>query len=166
MATSKPSMSTYEELNKRLVESREGFQKATDVDAVFDAVTRREARYLWPNYQHYTTLSRLQAKLEGLWYLSRGDSTRLNDAQECKKFGSPDVLSHVWESCFSAATAESAAMWAMYCKNSPFAVRITIPNSVMNKEHESDVVELISGMLVRQGCQQLARSIAAFCLAL
>jgi len=131
MAERKSALTALEVLKHRLEVQRSEFQNATDVNGVLDVVTGMASRYLWPNYQHYTTLSRLQAKLEGQWFLSRGDSTRLNDAQECRKFGSPDVLSHTWESCFSAATAESAAMWAMYCKKSPFAVRITIPNAVM-----------------------------------
>lgn len=111
------------------------------------AETFKDARQIaWPEqpiyhsyYQHYTTLDRVVTKiLKQEWWLTRSDSVRLNDLQEAKKFGNPQLLKRTYQASFSKGTAESAAMWGLYVRDNPFAVRVLIPGKAI-EEWMSDV---------------------------
>lgn len=85
-----------------------------------------------PYYQHYTTLDNVVTKiLKQEWWLTRSDSVRLNDFQEAKKFGNPQLLKRTYQASFSKGTAESAAMWGLYVRDNPFALRILLPGKVI-----------------------------------
>lgn len=85
-------------------------------------------------YQHYTTLSRVLDKLiTRRWYLTRGDSLKLNDLKEAKKYGCDnEALMHkTYIMCFGNGAGESVAMWGIYAKQDPLAVRISLPRRIV-----------------------------------
>jgi hypothetical protein len=125
--------------------------KLTDFDArrfeFASAKTFKDAcQIAWPEYpiyhpyyQHYTFLDSVVTKiLKQEWWLTRSDSVRLNDLQEAKKFGNSQLLKRTYQASFSKGTAESAAMWGLYVRDNPFAVRILIPGKAI-EEWMSDV---------------------------
>ena len=103
------------------------FRNAANLEQIIE-VLRKAKGGVHPNCQHYTTLNRLLTKIRDCkWYLTRADCVRLNDLQESRKFGDVAKIPRVWQSSFTVETSESAAMWALYCKESPFALRISLP---------------------------------------
>lgn len=83
-------------------------------------------------YQHYTTVDALLAMIEGQsMRLTRGNSLSLDDNRECQKYGDDDSWNHTYIGCFSYGGAESAAMWGLYCKGDPEAIRIKISQKDM-----------------------------------
>lgn len=89
-------------------------------------------------FVHYTTLPRLAQKVESKrWWLTRSDSDCLNDVQEAKKFGNPELLCRMYQSSFSYGTgAESAAMWGLYCHGDPLGVMISLSGVAMREWFE------------------------------
>ena len=84
-------------------------------------------------YQHYCQLDSILGKiLQRRWYLTRCSSSRLNDLHEPQKFaGKTKFLYRTYVMCFGHSRSESAAMWGLYGKNNPFALRVTIPGNVL-----------------------------------
>ena len=84
-------------------------------------------------YQHYCHLDRiLQKIIQRRWFLTRCSSLRMNDLQEPKKFsGDTDVLCRTYTTCFEHCLSEDVAMWGLYGKRDPFALRVTIPGKVL-----------------------------------
>lgn len=79
-------------------------------------------------FQHYTKLERvLQMITDKRLYLSRLDSLSLNDLRECKKYQSQAAATKTYIACFGQGSSECAAMWGLYGKGNPLAVRIKIP---------------------------------------
>ena len=103
------------------------FRNANDYETMIEVINSARGN-AHPNCQHYTTIDRLLTKIrDWKWYLTRADNVRLNDLQENRKFGDAKLIPRIWQISFNAETAESAAMWALYCRQSPFAVRISVP---------------------------------------
>lgn len=79
-------------------------------------------------YQHYTTLDSVLTKIsKGQWWMTRSVAESLNDLQEVKKFGSQRVARKTYQASFIRGVDESTAMWGLYCRDNPFAVRILMP---------------------------------------
>ena len=84
-------------------------------------------------YQHYTSLRRVLDKIAGDWWLTRSDSDRLNDQQETVKFGKKSVARRMYQTSFCHGANEDAAMWGLYQRCNPLAIRITIPGKTMER---------------------------------
>ena len=57
---------------------------------------------------------------------------KMNDLQEPLKFaGKTDILSRTYITCFEHCLSEDVAMWGLYGKSDPFALRVTIPGTVL-----------------------------------
>ena len=83
-------------------------------------------------YQHYTTLSSVMTKIcLGQWWLTRSTAVSLNDRQEAKKFGDWELAERTYQASFVRGVDESAAMWGLYGRNNPFAIKILIPEAAM-----------------------------------
>ncbi len=81
-------------------------------------------------YQHYTTLSRVLEKIiTRRWYLTRGDSMKLNDIKEPKKYGCDNeaLMRRTYITCFGNGAGENVAMWGLYAHKDPLAIRVSIP---------------------------------------
>lgn len=82
----------------------------------------------WLSGELSTTLPYLMANiLNGKWYLKRSTSQRFNDLQETKKFGKAERAAHTYQLSFGKGVRESAALWGLYGKDNPFAVKVLIP---------------------------------------
>ena len=84
-------------------------------------------------YQHYCRLDRVLGKIiQRRWFLAQCSSLKMNDLQEPRKFaGETDVLKRTFITCFEHCLAEDVAMWGLYAKNDPLALRVTIPGKVL-----------------------------------
>lgn len=83
-------------------------------------------------YQHYTTIDKVVAKIKTKrWYLTRLDSLSINDFHEAYKYSSREEARRTYIASFGHFGGESAAMWSLYGKNSPFACRVSLSKSVM-----------------------------------
>lgn len=84
-------------------------------------------------YQHYCSLDKILGKIiQKRWFLSRCSSLKMNDLQEPLKFaGKTDILSRTYITCFEHCLSEDVAMWGLYGKSDPFALRVTIPGTVL-----------------------------------
>jgi hypothetical protein len=112
-------------------EIKEHFIASETIEEAF--VRGNGAILMGHNCLHYTTLSRLYQKLATKrWWLTRSDSVRLNDAQECRKYGDSELLSRTFQGSFSLGAAESAAMWVLYNKAMPHGVMVSIGKKAMN----------------------------------
>lgn len=87
---------------------------------------------LHKSFVHYTTLSRLvQIVTSGRWWLTRCNTDGLNDVQEAKKYGNPELLGRMYQASFAYGSAESAAMWGLYCPGNPFGIMISLGGNAM-----------------------------------
>lgn len=87
-------------------------------------------------YQHYTTLSRVLEKIiTKRWYLTRGDSLKLNDFKEPKKYGCDNgaLMRRTYIACFGNGAGENVAMWGLYAHKDPLAIRVSIPRRTINQ---------------------------------
>ena len=84
-------------------------------------------------YQHYGQFDRILSKIiQKRWYLTKCNSSSLNDLKEPKKYaGNSDILRRTYITCFGHYLAEDVAMWGLYGKNNPMSLRVTIPGKVM-----------------------------------
>ena len=84
-------------------------------------------------YQHYCPLDKILGKIiQRRWFLSKCSSLKMNDLQEPRKFaGETDILRRTYITCFEHCRSEDVAMWGLYEKNDPFALRVTIPGKVL-----------------------------------
>lgn len=105
-------------------------------------------------YHHYTTLDRvLKMICSRRWVLTRCTCLAINDLQEPKKFNdASNVLGKTYIACFGHGTTESAAMWGLYGKSNPFALRIIIPREKMSRWMQE--IEFVKG---RCGESRMAR---------
>ena len=96
-------------------------------------------------YHHYTTLDcALKLISSRRLLLSRCNSLFINDLQEPKKFNDDsDVLSRTYIACFGYGRVENAAMWGLYGRKNPFALRIMIPGEKLRQWMEE--IEFIKG---------------------
>lgn len=100
---------------------------AAAANIVLDGMLHKRA------YQHYCQLDSILTKiLQRRWYLAKCSSSRLNDLQEPQKFaGKTRFLNRTYITCFGHSLSESAAMWGLYGKSNPFALRVTISGDVL-----------------------------------
>lgn len=94
---------------------------------VLDGILHKSA------YQHYCSLERVLGKIiQKRWYLSKCSSKKMNDLQEPVKFaGETNALKRTFIMCLGHSLSENAAMWGLYGKSNPFALRVTIPGQVL-----------------------------------
>jgi len=97
-----------------------------------------EAREIaWRNlseqyYCHYTTLPNLLATIySGKWFLRRSTSAKLNDLVESSKFGKVCVANCTYQLSFGKGVRESAALWGLYGKGNPYAIKVLVPRDEM-----------------------------------
>ena len=112
-------------------EQKESFKKAKTTKGAFRAAWCNAPAH--KSYQHYTSLDTvLKIIMSERLILSRGDSAKLNDLREGKKFGGdPERMKRSYIACFGHGAGESVAMWGLYGKSNSLAVRITIPGAAM-----------------------------------
>ena len=87
-------------------------------------------------FQHYTTLSRVLEKLvTRRWWLTRGDSPKLNDLREAVKYGCSNdaLMRQSYILCLGNGAGENVAMWGLYARNNPLAMRISLPCVTVEK---------------------------------
>ena len=83
-------------------------------------------------FVHYTTLpSVVQIITSGRWWLTHASSDSLNDVQEAKKYGNPELLGRMYQASFAYGSAENAAMWGLYCPGNPCGVMISLDGKAM-----------------------------------
>ena len=106
------------------------FSKATSLAAAADVVWNRTASGRGM-YQRYTTLDKvLKIIRDGRWYLSRGDAQNdLREAKRSKEIAA--VMRRTYLMCLMKGAGESVAMWYVYGRNDPLAVRISIPRTTI-----------------------------------
>lgn len=78
-------------------------------------------------YQRYTTLDKVLKMIrERRWYLSRGDNQ--NDMREAKRSAAIEKeMRKTYLMCLQKGAGENVAMWGLYGRNNPLAIRISIP---------------------------------------
>lgn len=87
-------------------------------------------------FQHYTTLSRVLEKIvTRRWWLTRGDSPKLNDLLEAVKYGCSNdtLMRQSYILCLGNGAGESVAMWGLYARNDPLAMRVSLPYVTVQK---------------------------------
>lgn len=88
-------------------------------------------------FVHYTTLSSIENIFTSRrWWLTHSTLGELNDVQEAKKFGNHEILKRMYQASFSYGSAESAAMWGLYCTGNPSGVMISISGKAMREWFE------------------------------
>ena len=107
------------------------FAQQTSLIDVLNLV--RDGGVIHGYYQHYTSLRRVLDKIAGDWWLTRSDSDRLNDQQETVKFGKKEFARRMYQTSFCHGANEDAAMWGLYQRCNPLAIRITIPRKTMER---------------------------------
>ena len=133
-----------------MIEKRETeFTNAKTFDAAASKVLQKCAGYSF--YQHYSHLESILTKIiQKRWFLTRCSSKKMNDLQEPLKFdGGTGLLDRSYVACFGHGMTESVAMWGLYGKSSPFALRVTIPGNTLEK-WMSDI-EIQSGVKAQKG---------------
>lgn len=117
---------------RKVLRQKECFAKSETLREAFFMLNRgidAHARFL-----HYTTLPRVvQMLTSGCWWLTRADAGHLNDAHEAKKYGDPKLLCRMYQASFAYGSAESAAMWGLYCPGNPLGVMISVNGAEMRK---------------------------------
>ncbi len=110
-----------------------------------------------PSYQHYCHLDRILEKIaQRRWYLTKCSSPELNDLRErCKFAGSTDVLNRTYMMSFGHCRAENVAMWGLYGKSDPLALRVTIPGSVLENWMRRIEVKIASGRNAEQAIKAM-----------
>lgn len=117
---------------QKTLQQKERFAQSESLEKAFHRVNR--GIDLHGRFIHYTKLSRVVQMFEsGRWWLTRADSDSLNDVQEARKYGNPELLGRMYQASFSYGSAENAAMWGLYCPGDPFGVMISIDGKAMRK---------------------------------
>lgn len=92
----------------------------------------KKATSLHGFFQHYTSLECLVSMIVNReFWLTRGDSVRLDDQLEWRKYGNKAEWRRTFIGCFSHGTTENAAMWGLYGPKSHLSVRLSIPRETM-----------------------------------
>lgn len=108
------------------------FRRKTTLRECLDIA--REATQYHGFFQHYTSMDRLVSMiLYQQFWLTRGDSSRLDDQLEWQKYGRQAEWRRTYIGCFSHVNSENAAMWGLYGPKNHDSVRISIPNEKMVK---------------------------------
>ncbi len=119
------------EQRKKLLQ-KERFAKSESLAEAFHMVKRGIDAH--GRFVHYTTLSCVvQIITSRRWWLTRSVTDRLNDVQESKKFGNPEILGRMYQASFMYGSAESAAMWGLYCPGNPLGVMISLNGNAMKE---------------------------------
>ncbi len=119
------------EQRKKLLQ-KERFAKSESLAEAFHMVKRGIDAH--GRFVHYTTLSRVvQIFTSRRWWLTRSVTDRLNDVQEAKKYGNPELLERMYQASFMYGSAESAAMWGLYCPGNQFGVMISLDGKAMRE---------------------------------
>ena len=119
------------EQRKKLLQ-KERFAKSESLAEAFHMVKRGIDAH--GRFVHYTTLSCLiQIFMSRRWWLTRSVTDRLNDVQEAKKYGNPELLERMYQASFMYGSAESAAMWGLYCPGDQFGVMISLDGKAMRE---------------------------------
>lgn len=85
-------------------------------------------------YYHYTNLSSAVNIISSQsFWLTRGNSSSMNDQHECHFKGTDDIWDKTYLASFSFGDSENMAMWGLYCLPWEEAVRISIPKKEMKK---------------------------------
>lgn len=86
-------------------------------------------------YQHYSRMESVLTKIiQKRWFLTRCSSKKMNDWQEPRKFDNwQGALKRSYVACFVRGSAEDVAMWGLYGKSNPLALRVTIPGKTLEK---------------------------------
>ncbi len=84
------------------------------------------------NYHHYTDIDSMLKMIDsGFFHMTRGNSTMMNDQQECLVKGARRVWNRTYIGSFAFGESENMAMWGLYSLPWEDAVRITIPRKAM-----------------------------------
>ena len=117
---------------KRTLRQQEYFGKSESLKEAFHMVSGGADAH--ERFIHYTTLSRVfQNFTTKRWWFTRSDFDRMNDTQEAKKFGCPELLSRTYQISLSYGSAENAAMWGLYCPGDPFGVKVSMRGTAMRE---------------------------------
>lgn len=115
---------------RKVEKQRQCFAKSETLDEAF--VMAKGGINLHHRFVHYTTLSRLvQIIMSRQWWLTRSDTVRMNDVQEARKYGNPELLGRMYQASFGYGSAESTAMWGLYCPGDPLGVMVSIDGKAM-----------------------------------
>lgn len=128
------AMSGKDNMNQNKPKKGEIKERFSQQTSLIDALNLvRDGGVIHGYYQHYTSLRRVLDKIAGDWWLTRSDSDRLNDQQETIKFGKKEVARRMYQTSFCHGANEDAAMWGLYQRCNPLAIRITIPGKTMER---------------------------------
>lgn len=117
---------------RKVLRQKECFARSRTLEEAFFMADRGICAHR--RFLHYTTLSRVaQIVASGRWWLTRSDYDHLNDVQEARKFGNSEILGRMYQASFEYGSAESAAMWGLYCPGNPLGVMISLDGKVMNE---------------------------------
>lgn len=99
-----------------------------NAESVEDAVAIAWRNLSEDYYCHYTTLPNLLATIyTGKWFLRRSTSEKFNDLVESSKFGDANVAKCTYQLSFGQGVRESAALWGLYGKENPYAIKVLVP---------------------------------------
>jgi len=109
------------------------FSKAESFDLAAGMVLNKCVGYHC--YQHYSRMESILTKIiQKRWFLTRCSSKKMNDWQEPRKFDNwQGALKRSYVACFVRGSAEDVAMWGLYGKSNPLALRVTIPGKTLEK---------------------------------
>ena len=115
-----------------VLKQQECFAKSESLEEAFFMVNRGINAH--DRFLHYTTLDSVKKILKSRrWRLTHSILDRLNDMQETKKFGNSELFRRMYQASFSYGSAESAAMWGLYCPGNPSGIMISISGKAMRE---------------------------------
>ncbi len=119
------------------------FAGAKSFDAAAKLVLGKSVGYSF--YQHYAGLESVLTKiLQRRWFLTRCSCKRMNDLQEPVKYdGGTGLMKRSYVACFGHSMSESVAMWGLYGRSNPLALRVTIPGKTLERWMEE--IESVPG---------------------
>lgn len=106
------------------------FKKINSMDNLLSFLEAKGSNH--DNYHHYTDIDSMIKMIDsGFFHITRGNSTTMNDQQECLVKGAYDVWNRTYIGSFAFGESENMAMWGLYGLPWEDAVRITIPRKAM-----------------------------------
>lgn len=128
------AMSGKDKMNQNKPKKGEIKAKFAQQTSLIDALNLvRDGGVMHSCYQHYTSLKKVLDKIAGDWWLSRSDNYSLNDWQETIKFGTRETAHRRYQASFCHVANEDSAMWWLYQRYNPLAIRITIHQKAMER---------------------------------
>lgn len=116
---------TKKTATQSLVRLRNSFRWSQDVGKMLKVLESGSLRH--DEYHQYIKIEHLEKMILGNKMLfRRGNSPALDDWQECKEFGDSVLWSRTYIGCFCHERIENVALWWMYGKGCPDAVRLTL----------------------------------------